>query len=170
MATTTTTPDTHQGWIIVRDGMYSVADKKVFQSLLSEPILTKVLKMFCRSGLSIPSRSSACTESSCACTKFFRVRRRKVKKRKRHRSSHPISKSRKNDANDCIGNPFTISENIVIHHTPQPPHHLTQHLTPPPPTSPPTWIALSSSVSSSSDDGRASYATWLASSAQVFPD
>ncbi len=31
MATTTTTttmtPDTHQGWIIVRDGMYSVADK-----------------------------------------------------------------------------------------------------------------------------------------------
>ena len=26
--------------------------------------------------------------------------------------------------------PFTISENIVIHHTPLPPHHLTQHLTP----------------------------------------
>ena len=22
--------DTHQGWIIVRDGMYSVADKKIF--------------------------------------------------------------------------------------------------------------------------------------------
>merc|ERR1711887_45666 len=80
--------------------------------------------MFCRSGLSIPSRSSACTESSCACTEFFRLRRRKVKKRKRHRSSHPMSKSRKNDANDCIGNPFTISENIVVHHTPQPPRYL----------------------------------------------